>query len=164
MVASTCAFNDMVVGEDYFAIATKSNLDPMTYKTATCTLMDMFSVKGVYCSSCQVKWYQSTAQHMSTDTRTDGCNDDSYAWDIIPTLSVASEDMFGYYVYPGGQEDNQCTSSDSSTTQWWFGDLILDTDGLPASCTDVYLSSEGEAASGEYTLWDGVERYDVYCH
>lgn len=88
-----------------------------------CALVDFIDVRGITCSSCTVGMYQDTSNHLSVDSLSidKGCQ-----WGAgLQTNSLKSRGRWYYDTYFGNyfvyNTAFGCTSSLTSTTQWWLG-------------------------------------------
>ena len=85
--------------------------------SGVCKKVEYVNIRGHQCVQCTSKWWQvvnTFGPHI--DSYSGGCQ-------FVPTQgSVFSEDNFGHYGHVN--KKFRCTSSPSSTTNWWFGGYL----------------------------------------
>lgn len=88
-----------------------------------CVAVDFIDVRGITCSSCTVAMYQDTFIHLNVDSTS---SDKGCQWNGYPGAhSVKIRGKWNYDNYFGNylvyNTAFGCTSSSTSTTQWWLG-------------------------------------------
>ena len=111
----TCKYDvDGMVYRDYLQ-ATKTQVDIMTFDSASCPVVDEIDVRGHSCSKCDVFLVQTNVYgiHISI-----GC---SFRPSGIFGCHGLGEDNFGWYdcINPA----HRCSSLPTATTQTWLGGL-----------------------------------------
>merc|ERR1712198_622424 len=115
--------------------------------------MEVFNVRGNECTQCQVMWWQSpNGYRLHSDVSKNHCNDPSPAWANIPDKALpGGEDYFAGSTTAFDSTGNTCAQSQTSTFNWWFGDLVINK--AATSCT-WYYNDDSSVQSGEYELYD----------
>ena len=96
-----------------------SDSDIMTYNDdGRCMPVDYVNVRGYTASGTTAKFYQRKDSHfVHIVSASPGCAFHASGAD-------SSEDNFGYYGIIN--KNFRCTTTDDSTTQWWFGGYMAD--------------------------------------
>ena len=109
---ATCRFEmDGVVYTDYMRASFADNdIIGASQPTHGCRMYEFINIRGNECTNCTARtWYRPL--HIDSSLQA-GC-------DFNPKDSLGSEDNFGYYLVVNQQF--RCTSSQQTTTQFWFG-------------------------------------------
>ena len=124
----TCNYDtDGVVYRDYLQVA-NDQIDILTYENGTsCTLVEQIDIRGQRCENCTAFIHQGGALKLALQS--DSYYSAVYDCEFQPNGSLfcngEGEDNFGVYgcVNPA----HRCSSSQSSTTQTWFGSYWMTT-------------------------------------
>ena len=96
-----------------------SVLNLLEMKSDNCFTFEYFSVAGSNCSNCDFAFYHKSHNkhhpHIDCDASVRRCDKPM----SVPGCTSAGEDLFG--IYDNYISDHSCSSSQSATTQWWFG-------------------------------------------
>ncbi|XP_046847807.1 uncharacterized protein LOC124441386 [Xenia sp. Carnegie-2017] len=115
----TCEYPKIKVDYRDYVRAKFTDFDLMTFTGfGICKKVEYVNIRGHQCAYCTSKWWQLLnryAPHIDS-TIAGGCQFDASAG------AVRYEDDFGYYTTPN--KKFRCTTSDLSTTNWWFGAYI----------------------------------------
>ena len=114
----TCNFP--IDGVDYidYVRAKFADFDIMTFLGhGLCKKVEYVNIRGHQCAQCTSRWWQVVNTYApAIDSNASGCQ-------FVPTQgSVFSEDNFGVYDFVNNKF--RCTSSPTSTTNWWFGGYL----------------------------------------
>jgi hypothetical protein len=117
---ATCNYdNDGLVKTDYIR-GLLNDLDILTFdKSYTCVKVEYINVRGISCENCTAHFRQDPNTHPFVDSgmgKNKGCEWDGREGAIHETTYC---DNFGKYKVLNPA--HRCTSSLSSTTQWWLG-------------------------------------------
>ena len=114
----TCSFPAYRVDYTDYVRAKFADFDIMTFLgQGICKKVEYVNIRGHQCAQCTSRWWQVVnlyAPHI----------DSSYTpCQFVPTKgAVPSEDNFGFLFSVNNKF--RCTSSPSSTTNWWFGGYL----------------------------------------
>ncbi|XP_028416304.1 uncharacterized protein LOC114540227 [Dendronephthya gigantea] len=115
----TCKYDtDGMIYRDYLQ-ASNDQLDILSYKNEKwCHMVDVINVRGQSCSKCTVFFHQEffILHSDSHAAVSEGCQ---FQLAGGKTCGSYSEDAFGHYFCVN--TEHRCSSSDSATTQTWFG-------------------------------------------
>ena len=118
---ATCSFDKMQQKIDFkdYMRGKFSDSDIMTYNDdGRCMPVDYVNVRGYTASGTTAKFYQRKDSHfVHIVSASPGCAFHASGAD-------SSEDNFGYYGIIN--KNFRCTTTDDSTTQWWFGGYMAD--------------------------------------
>ncbi len=111
----TCNYDvDGVIYRDYIQVA-KDRFDLIvTTSNGVCIEVEWINIRGQMCKNCTALLYNGGSAFHSDSYRANSKN-----CEFKPTDSVYSEDNFG--LYSCINQVHRCTSSQSATTQTWFG-------------------------------------------
>lgn len=120
-VFATCNF-DTSMTDDYWLMQVSSmEKDPLSETfTEQCFTTDEVDIRGYECIDGTAPGWSSANNHFHIDSASSACS--CTGWTSDATTGGGNEDNFGHY--------NQintafsCTASETSTTQWWFGDDV----------------------------------------
>jgi len=118
---ATCEFDKLPVPVDYrdYVRGNFQSFDILTYDgNGICKNVEYLNIRGHIVSHGTAPFWQQQNRYMlhidsAGTAEPQKCDFDGAAG------SVPSEDNFGYYNYPSA--DFRCSTSGSSTTQYWFG-------------------------------------------
>ena len=90
----------------------------------SCYSMEYINIRGHSCDKCTVPWYSNTAMHPSirADQSPIRCSKMRFG-----NFQGAE---YNWGTYNGYSNEFSCTSSDQSTTNWWFGGIYSPMDGF----------------------------------
>ncbi|XP_032227335.2 uncharacterized protein LOC116610711 [Nematostella vectensis] len=110
----TCNFATMALDNRDYLKARISELNLFTFDgKSKCGKVEYINVMGHNCSACTASFYQFDGQIFHHDGTATGCT-------FTPASgSVPSQDNFGFY--DNTNTNFRCTSSNESTTSYWFG-------------------------------------------
>ena len=110
----TCSFPTHGVDYRDYVRANFTEFDPLTFHgQGICKKTEYMNVRGHNCTGCTSAWWQRENRMLAHDSSYDRCEFGSSPG------AVVSEDNFGLY---GVTNPNfRCSSSDHSTTNYWFG-------------------------------------------
>jgi hypothetical protein len=116
---ATCNYQTGVKPMADFFRASLQEITLFSSFSAQCITYEEINIRGISCRDCTVATWHPANQHLHANsfyTTLFGCN---FAFTAPGNAPVTSESNFGYY-----KETNPvfgCTSSSSSTTQYWLG-------------------------------------------
>lgn len=120
-VRTTCNFNtDGLVTTDYLR-AKLSDIDIMNLRFNDCTRYEYINIRGFDCYNCTAHFVQTDNWHAHVDSYHGskmGCQFSSAFEGAVK--SPGGEDNFGWY--KTANPVHRCSSTDNSSTQWWFGE------------------------------------------
>ena len=115
----TCRYNtDGLHYTDYVRVS-KEKVDPIIYLTDSCVEVEFIDVRGHNCSHCTVVICQKNSLLIHFDSYYSVSRCSFKPAGSLP-CGVSGEDNFGYG-YGCLNEAHRCASSQTSTTQMWFG-------------------------------------------
>ena len=115
---ATCNYNtDGLVKTDYLRAKT-TELNILLLKGGPCVTIEYINIRGYEGYNCSV-WIVQDSLHLHTDSHYGG---DHCQFNSAKKGSIGGngEDNFGLYGVVNPL--HRCSSGDSSTTQWWFGE------------------------------------------
>ena len=119
---ATCNFNiDGLIYIDYLR-AKFTDIDVMELKFDECKKYEYINIRGYGCENCTANFVQQDQRHAHIDSYEGslrGCQLISPGALELP----GGEDNFGYYETVNTV--HRCSSRRDSTTQWWFGEQLL---------------------------------------
>jgi hypothetical protein len=119
-VKATCNFpaTNGLPNRDYFR-AGITELDIFKYHERVCAKYDIINIRGIECQNCTAGTHQYQSEHLHINSY--GSKQETKCQFDGNTM-VAWEQNFGRYTFVNPLFS--CTSSDTSTTQYWFGGVI----------------------------------------
>lgn len=122
---ATCKYNtDGLSKRDYMKALLK-NMDILTYSGAVCAHVQHIDIRGINCKECTTIFHQVSSRHPYVDCGYGrpnmGCTFDASSGGVREVRNGwwNWDDNFGYYDVRN--PNHRCSSSSSSTTQWWLG-------------------------------------------
>ena len=111
----TCSFPDHGVDYTDYVRAKFADFDIMTFTgSGVCKHVEYVNIRGHQCVQCNAKWWHDVGPHF--DSSAGGCQF------VATTGALSSEDNFGLYSVVNNKF--RCSSTTSSTTNWWFGGYL----------------------------------------
>ena len=120
-VRATCNFNNDGLNYTDYLRAKLSDIDVMRLNSGGCRRYEYINIRGYGCSQCTAHLTQTVHWHAHVDSYYGTKRECGLTGPHAGAVKLpAGEDDFGYYetVNPV----HRCSSSDNSTTQWWFGE------------------------------------------
>ncbi|KAK3731863.1 hypothetical protein QZH41_008327, partial [Actinostola sp. cb2023] len=106
-----------------------SKMDILTFKDeGTCAHVQYINIRGQFCTECTTHFYQDTStRHPYVDSHYGsimGCSWSASSGSIKQNIGhgYSWDDNFGYFLVRNSA--HRCSSSSSSTTQWWLGTAV----------------------------------------
>ena len=118
---ATCNFTDGLLTKDYLRGKT-TELNILLLNGGPCVTLEYINIRGHEGYSVSV-WMIQNKPPQSSHIHTDSHNGGSYCqFNSAQNGSIGGggEDNFGFYAT--FNRKHRCSSRDSSTTQWWFGE------------------------------------------
>ncbi|XP_046864155.1 uncharacterized protein LOC124458106 isoform X2 [Xenia sp. Carnegie-2017] len=123
----TCSYGDKDWNKTDLVVATHENAPILKQNNdnAVCLNVSFIDIKGYECNDCRIPFWQNDKQVFHTDNSHDNskCNLKNFqSSGCSNSDGSGGEDNFGYYdCY---NTTHRCASSESATTQLWFGERM----------------------------------------
>lgn len=122
---ATCKYDTDGLQKIDYMTGLLSQTDIFAYTSASvCRRVRYINIRGQSCTDCTTHYNQMTSRHAYVDShygKVLGCDWNASPGHVYGQTSYGSswDDNFGYYMIRN--PNHRCSSSSSSTTQWWLG-------------------------------------------